>query len=55
MASAEPIAGDWSTGPEFLDRDGRRLPETPLERVDRDHLRTLCRAAPLALRGPTPV
>ncbi len=25
MASAESIAGDWSTEPEFLDRDGRAL------------------------------
>ncbi|MDS0260433.1 alpha/beta hydrolase [Haloarcula sp. S1CR25-12] len=31
----------------------RRLPEATLERVDSDHLGTLCVAAPRALRGPT--
>jgi pimeloyl-ACP methyl ester carboxylesterase len=31
----------------------RRLPEATLERVDSDHLGTLCDAAPRVLRGPT--
>ena len=33
----------------------RRLPDARLERVDSDHLGTLCVAAPRALSGPTPV
>ena len=32
-----------------------RLPDTTLERVDSDHLGTLCVVAERALRGPTPV
>ena len=40
-----------ATGEALVDR----LPDATLERVDSDHLGTLCAAAGHALRGPTPV
>ena len=46
---------DTNVAPETGAALARRLPEADLVRVDSDHLGTLCRAAPLALRGPTPV
>ncbi|MFC6756858.1 MULTISPECIES: alpha/beta fold hydrolase [Haloarcula] len=46
---------DTNVAPETGETLARRLPEATLERVDSDHLGTLCVAAGPALRGPTPV
>ncbi|MDS0281850.1 alpha/beta fold hydrolase [Haloarcula onubensis] len=46
---------DRNVAPETGAALARRLPEATLERVDSDHLGSLCVAAGRALRGPTPV
>ena len=46
---------DTNVAPETGAALARRLPEATLERVDSDHLGTLCVTAGRALRGPTPV
>ena len=46
---------DTNAGSETGEALVRRLPDATLERVDSDHLGTLCVAAPRALSGPTPV
>jgi len=46
---------DGNVAPSTGEALARRLPDGTLERVDSDHLGTLCRAAPTALVGPTPV
>jgi len=46
---------DTNVAPETGAALARHLPEATLERVDSDHLGTLCVAAGAALRGPTPV
>jgi pimeloyl-ACP methyl ester carboxylesterase len=46
---------DGNVTPETGAALARRLPEATLERVDSDHLGTLCVAADRALVGPTPV
>jgi pimeloyl-ACP methyl ester carboxylesterase len=46
---------DTNVAPETGEALARRLPEARLERVDADHLGTLCVTARRALSGPTPV
>lgn len=46
---------DTNVAPETGAALARRLPDATLERVDSDHLGTLCVAARRALSGPTPV
>lgn len=46
---------DTNVDPATGEALARRLPESRLERVDSDHLGTLCTAGSRALSGPTPV
>ena len=46
---------DTNVSPETAPELARRLPDATLERVDSDHLGTLCVTARRALSGPTPV